>query len=100
MPTSEPQAVTRDVLRRFVAALADRRRRRRLPAVVVGAPEVPLPLPGPRPTVLRPTPNTWSVVSALTFLECCNTVGLATERASSVLKICSQVLLKVLFGGT
>ena len=61
MPTSEPQAVTRDVLRRFVAAPADRRRRRRLPAVVVGAPEVPLPLPGPRPTVLRPTPNTLSV---------------------------------------
>ena len=61
MPTSEPQAVTRDVLRRFVAAPADRRRRRRLPTVVVGAPEVPLPLPGPRPTVLRPTPNTRSV---------------------------------------
>ena len=51
----------RDVLRRFVAAPSDRRRRRRLPAVVVGAPEVLLPLPGPRPTVLRPTPNTLSV---------------------------------------
>jgi len=65
MPTSEPQAVTRDVLGRFVAAPTDRRRRRRLPAVVVGVPEVPLPLPGPRPTVLRPTPNMLSVEEIL-----------------------------------
>ena len=33
----------------------------RLLVAVVGAPELRLPLPGPSPTVLRPTPNTLSV---------------------------------------
>ena len=71
MPSCAPQTVRRDVVRRFVAAATSSTERIGLPRTVGGGVETSglrrgrdgtaAAAPGPRPTVLRPTPNTLSV---------------------------------------
>ena len=71
MPTCEPQTVRRDVVRRFVASATSSTERIGLQRTVGGDGETSgrrrgragtaAAAPGPRPTVLRPTPNTLSV---------------------------------------
>ena len=71
MPSCVPQTVRRDVVRRFVAAATSSSDRIGLRLTVGGGRETSgrrrgragtaTAAPGPRPTVLRPTPNTLSV---------------------------------------
>jgi len=73
MPSCAPQTVRRDVVRRFAAAATSSSGRIGLPGTVDDSVETSgrrsgrvgtaAAAPGPRPTVLRPTPNTLSVFS-------------------------------------
>ena len=79
MPSGGPQRVRCDVVRRFVAAATSPSDRIGLRRTVSGGGETSgrrrgrdgtaAAAPGPRPTVLRPTPNTLSVATVY-FVKC------------------------------